>query len=636
MADNSTLPATGDAIRDVQKGGAAGPKTQVMVLDRGGAGAEDLSPIDGTDITTPTAMPTGGVGIRGWLSAIWTKLNGFLSVIVTSNGVVSTVNSSAVALGIGGTFTGAAEDVTEYADIRVSVFTDQLSATDGLQIQQSSNGTNWDVSDAYNIPIGVGKVFSVGVSARFLRIVYTNGATAQAAFRLQVKLHKGHSRPSSVRPQDGRTNDNDMDEMLGHLMGYNGTSWDRLRASIANGLAVDVTRAPPAVASTANVSTSTVLQNAATVTGVGASMTVTGYGTSVLRVSGVFVGSIAFKASQDAGANWDPISATQVGGGDIFTVATLPGNYRLTVAGMDLIRAEVTLTSGTITITGKSTNATNASKIVKLATSGLTIGALVANQSVNKAQINGVVPLMGNGVSGTGSQRVNIASDNAAIAVNATLAAETIKVIGTVNLAAAQTLAVVTTVAAVTAITNPFPAGTNSIGTTPGPALIKGTQGAVGHSTQDLKDAGRVAISFTTEFSPGAVAEAMLSMNVSKDGATTAAFTSYPVTSGKRLRITSISHFVENTLGTSIQRAYLRMRFAATGGALITSPLQMSIPVAAAGAVKSISSTFEDIPDGLEFLGDGTKAIGFSLQAPDWVTAAATLKVYVTVVGFEY
>ncbi len=35
---------------------------------------------DGTDITTPSPMPTGGVGIRGWLSAIWTKLNNSLSI----------------------------------------------------------------------------------------------------------------------------------------------------------------------------------------------------------------------------------------------------------------------------------------------------------------------------------------------------------------------------------------------------------------------------------------------------------------------------------------------------------------------------------------------------------------------------
>lgn len=36
---------------------------------------------DGTDVTTPSpAMPAGGVGVRGWLSAIWTKLNASLAV----------------------------------------------------------------------------------------------------------------------------------------------------------------------------------------------------------------------------------------------------------------------------------------------------------------------------------------------------------------------------------------------------------------------------------------------------------------------------------------------------------------------------------------------------------------------------
>ena len=43
--------------------------------------------------------------------------------------------------------------------------------------------------------------------------------------------------------------------------------------------------------------------------------------------------------------------------------------------------------------------------------------ALPADQSVNAAQINGVTPLMGNGVTGTGSQRVTIASDNTAFQV---------------------------------------------------------------------------------------------------------------------------------------------------------------------------------------------------------------------------
>ena len=188
-----------------------------------------------------------------------------------------------------------------------------------------------------------------------------------------------------------------------------------------------------------------------------------------------------------------------------------------------------------------------------------------------------------------------------------------------------------------TFLNQPLPSGNNTLGTVNPPALTKGTQGTTGVTTQDLKDAGRVAVSFTAEFSPTAVADTMLAMSVSKDGATPAvAATSYVVSTGKRLRLTSISHFVENTAGTSIQRGYLRMRFATTGGALVTSPLQMSIPVAAAGVVKSIATVFEDIPDGLEFLGDGVKAIGFSLQAPDYVLTTATLKVYVTVIGFEY
>lgn len=107
----------------------------------------------------------------------------------------------------------------------------------------------------------------------------------------------------------------------------------------------------------------------------------------------------------------------------------------------------VNITSGSVTISGVSTatNQTNGSQKtqivdgagsvigsttnaldVNLKTSSITIGT-------NIAQINGVTPLMGNGVTGTGSLRVTIASDNTAFAVNSTLSAETTKVIGVVR-----------------------------------------------------------------------------------------------------------------------------------------------------------------------------------------------------------
>lgn len=80
--------------------------------------------------------------------------------------------------------------------------------------------------------------------------------------------------------------------------------------------------------------------------------------------------------------------------------------------------------TGTVTIT--------ASTVVPVT------GTVAVTQSTspwvsNTSQINGVIPLMGNGVTGTGSQRVTIASDNTAFSVNATLSAETTKVIGTVR-----------------------------------------------------------------------------------------------------------------------------------------------------------------------------------------------------------
>ena len=215
MADNVTLNVgSGGAV--IASDDIGGVQYQIVKIGH--------SLADATPVHTSTANPLPTVAIQ--------------------HGLISTGNSSSAALIIGGVFTGVAEDVTEFADIRVAVFADQASATDGLQIQQSSNGTNWDVSDSYTIPASSGKVFSVATSAKFMRVVYTNGPLAQLAFRLQVKIHKSYSKGSSVRPQDARANENDHEEVLAHQMGYNGASWDRLRSTITNGLAVDVTRHP--------------------------------------------------------------------------------------------------------------------------------------------------------------------------------------------------------------------------------------------------------------------------------------------------------------------------------------------------------------------------------------------------------
>lgn len=244
-------------------------------------------------------------GTDGDYHALTTDATGALRVDL--NGTVSTVNSSTATLLAAAVFTGTSEDAINYNEIRVSVIASHASATDGLSIQQSSDGTNWDISDTYTIPAATGKVFALPRQARYVRVVYTNGGTNQSSFRLSTIFNRVATMSSSQRAGDGYTNETDLEQTQDFNMLYNGTTWDRVRGDITNGLDVDVTRLPALVAGAAIV-------------------------------------------------------------GKVGIDQTTPGTTNLV--------------------------------------------ALAANQSVNVAQINGVTALMGNGVTGTGSQRVTVASDN--------------------------------------------------------------------------------------------------------------------------------------------------------------------------------------------------------------------------------
>lgn len=104
----------------------------------------------------------------------------------------SAANSSTTPLAGGATFTGTSIDTTGYASISVLVASDVASAADGLKIEYSSDGTNWDDSTIGTYTVGTapnaGQIFGGGIRARYARVVYVNGASAQAAFRLSTTL----------------------------------------------------------------------------------------------------------------------------------------------------------------------------------------------------------------------------------------------------------------------------------------------------------------------------------------------------------------------------------------------------------------------------------------------------------------
>ena len=207
---------------------------------------KDASSANVDVLTDEVTDGTLGTGQAQYLKLMDGTLNSTNKAVVDSSGrlvtapqpanVISTANSSTSVLGAGAAFTGTSEDISNYAAITVNVFASHASATDGLSIQQSSNGTNWDFSDVYTIAATTGKMYAINPMAQFFRVVYTNGGTLQTSFRLQTIFHRFDITPSSQRAADGFSNENDLLMAMSMGMLWNGTTWDRVPGSAAQGL----------------------------------------------------------------------------------------------------------------------------------------------------------------------------------------------------------------------------------------------------------------------------------------------------------------------------------------------------------------------------------------------------------------
>ena len=129
------------------------------------------------------------------------------------DGTVSADNSTSTPLaadtgGVDHIFTGTSVEILGSGIIFVNIATDVASATDGLMIEQSSDGVNWDHDDVYTVPAGAAKNYSINPYAQYLRVTYTNGIVAQGYFRLQT-IYKPNSLASSHRIQDSIQDEDD-------------------------------------------------------------------------------------------------------------------------------------------------------------------------------------------------------------------------------------------------------------------------------------------------------------------------------------------------------------------------------------------------------------------------------------------
>lgn len=99
------------------------------------------------------------------------------------NTKVSTINSTDVPLGISGTWTGEAEDVSMYNAIIVSSKSDQNGT---YYMEFSTNGIIWDSSLPKEASANVNDVHRLTRSKQYFRVRYVNGTTEQTYLRLQT------------------------------------------------------------------------------------------------------------------------------------------------------------------------------------------------------------------------------------------------------------------------------------------------------------------------------------------------------------------------------------------------------------------------------------------------------------------
>lgn len=138
-------------------------------------------------------------------------------------------------------------------------------------------------------------------------------------------------------------------------------------------------------------------------------------------------GVLTFEVSPD-NTNWFPIALARIDSYTVETTYTLNAvadrAWSTSVDGFNYFRVRLsTVITGTGTASVFAAAQTFAIEPIvsvgQASAANLNATVTATNLSSNISQINAVTPLMGNGVTGTGSQRVTIASDNTAFTVNA-------------------------------------------------------------------------------------------------------------------------------------------------------------------------------------------------------------------------
>lgn len=131
------------------------------------------------------------------------------AVPIRFGAVASANNSTVTQLAANQTFTGVADDVTQYGTIMVALYSNSPSAQNGLKFQTSNDQVSWHNLEEYTFNGPGVSVYSMSPGGKYFRIAYTNSGAATAGFYIHTTYKQGYVKPSSHRVGDNITGEND-------------------------------------------------------------------------------------------------------------------------------------------------------------------------------------------------------------------------------------------------------------------------------------------------------------------------------------------------------------------------------------------------------------------------------------------
>lgn len=282
-------------------------------------------------------------------------------------GTLSTGNSSTTPLAGGGLFTGTAVDCLNFTYIEVNVFADVASDTSGLSFNWSTDNVNFHLTRTSVIPAGTFRTFYAEPKARYLRIDYSNGVSAQAVFRLQTILNGGAVPAGQVTDSSFAVSSSPVGEMVqlptafvvydGVPPGAGGTgrlgmpAMTNVRAIHSNlrsaGGEIGIQYSPVYTRMDPQLSGGGVIVAVAQAASAVNAVWSTTPGVLV-EISDVFVGTLEFQ-SNPTGVGFSAVAAVNLATGVVSTTTTVPGKY-LIQSGQSLRVLSTAWTSGSATV----------------------------------------------------------------------------------------------------------------------------------------------------------------------------------------------------------------------------------------------------------------------------------------------